>query len=273
MVARPGTAAGVQRQRPDQSGPFGEDGPLRRQKHRCRGLGPPVEVQLSYAIGVAHPVSMAVETFGTGRMSDEDIVRLIREHFDLRSGADHSRLGFEASHLQQTAAYGHFGRDDLDLPWERTDKAEVLSGSRDGRAAIRENDYDALRRNGDVLTGRLQRPYVGRAGRRRIEWAEQNMPVLGGDKKQWEADRPLAGMRIAACMHVTTETANLMRTLKAGGAEVSLCASNPLSTQDDVAAALNEEYGIATYAIRGEDKTRITSHSGRVGHGTAHHDG
>lgn len=86
------------------------------------------------------------------------------------------------------------------------------------------------------------------------------MPVLAATRKEWEADRPLAGVRIAACMHVTTETANLMRTLKAGGAEVALCASNPLSTQDDVAAALNEEYGVATYAIRGEDNDTYYRH-------------
>ncbi|REJ34160.1 MAG: adenosylhomocysteinase, partial [Bacillota bacterium] len=81
------------------------------------------------------------------------------------------------------------------------------------------------------------------AGKQRIEWADDNMPVLKGIREEWEKTRPLAGVRIAACLHVTTETANLMRTLKAGGAEVALCASNPLSTQDDVAAALNEVYG------------------------------
>ncbi len=86
------------------------------------------------------------------------------------------------------------------------------------------------------------------------------MPVLAAIRKQWETTRPLEGVRIAACMHVTTETANLMRTLKAGGAEVALCASNPLSTQDDVAAALNEEYGVATFAIRGEDNDTYYEH-------------
>lgn len=89
-------------------------------------------------------------------------------------------------------------------------------------------------------------------GRRRIEWAAAQMPVLRQIMEDWERTLPLKGLRIAACLHVTTETANLMRTLKAGGAEVALCASNPLSTQDDTAAALNEVYGIPTYAIRGE---------------------
>lgn len=98
------------------------------------------------------------------------------------------------------------------------------------------------------------------AGRRRIEWADENMPVLADIRAEWEKTKPLAGVRIAACMHVTTETANLMRTLKAGGAEVALAASNPLSTQDDVAAALNEEYGIPTFAIRGEDNETYYRH-------------
>ena len=78
-------------------------------------------------------------------------------------------------------------------------------------------------------------------GIRRIEWADRNMPVLAAIRERFEAEEPLAGYRIAACLHVTTETANLARTLKAGGADMVLCASNPLSTQDDVAAALVEE--------------------------------
>ena len=77
-------------------------------------------------------------------------------------------------------------------------------------------------------------------GVRRIEWADRNMPVLRAIRERFERERPLAGYRVSACLHVTTETANLMRTLKAGGADVVLCASNPLSTQDDVAAALVE---------------------------------
>ena len=80
-------------------------------------------------------------------------------------------------------------------------------------------------------------------GVRRIEWADRQMPVLAAIRERFEREQPLAGYRVSACLHVTTETANLMRTLKAGG-RVVLCASNPLSTQDDVAAALVEEYGI-----------------------------
>ena len=89
------------------------------------------------------------------------------------------------------------------------------------------------------------------------------MPVLRAIRERFEKEQPLAGIRIAACLHVTTETANLMRTLAAGGADVLLCASNPLSTQDDVAAALVQEYGIATYAIKGEDNDTYyrTSHA------------
>ena len=97
-------------------------------------------------------------------------------------------------------------------------------------------------------------------GVRRIEWAEREMPVLRLIRERFEREKPLAGLRIGACLHVTTETANLMRTLKAGGAEVHLAASNPLSTQDVTAAALVAEYGIATYARRGEDNATYYAH-------------
>jgi adenosylhomocysteinase len=97
-------------------------------------------------------------------------------------------------------------------------------------------------------------------GVRRIEWAEREMPVLRLIRERFEHERPLAGVRISACLHVTTETANLMRTLKAGGAEVSLSASNPLSTKDDVAAALVARYGIPTFARRGEDRDTYYAH-------------
>src|SRR6266536_6017481 len=91
------------------------------------------------------------------------------------------------------------------------------------------------------------------SGRERIEWAAGEMPVLALIRERFEKERPLEGVRIAACLHVTTETANLVETLQAGGADVALCASNPLSTQDDVAAALCEQSGIFVYAIKGED--------------------
>jgi adenosylhomocysteinase len=94
----------------------------------------------------------------------------------------------------------------------------------------------------------------------RIEWADRQMPVLAAIRERFERERPLEGHRISACLHVTTETANLARTLKSGGADVVLCASNPLSTQDDVAAALVEEYGISVFAIRGEDNDTYYSH-------------
>ena len=97
-------------------------------------------------------------------------------------------------------------------------------------------------------------------GRRRIEWAEREMPVLRLIRERFSRERPLEGLRIAACLHVTTETANLMRTLKAGGADVVLSASNPLSTKDDVAAALVAEYGIGAYARRGEDRDTYYAH-------------
>ncbi len=98
------------------------------------------------------------------------------------------------------------------------------------------------------------------AGQLRIEWAEQEMPVLRLIRERFEAEKPLAGVRVAACLHVTTETANLMRTLKAGGADVRLCASNPLSTQDDAAAALVAKYGVPVFAIKGEDHDTYYRH-------------
>ncbi len=101
---------------------------------------------------------------------------------------------------------------------------------------------------------------LAKAGRARIEWADIDMPVLAQIRERFEAEKPLEGLRVSACLHVTTETANLMRTLKAGGADIVLCASNPLSTQDDVAAALVSEYGIRTYAIKGEDTATYYSH-------------
>lgn len=96
-------------------------------------------------------------------------------------------------------------------------------------------------------------------GWQRIRWAESRMPVLRQIREKWRAEKPLAGLRIAACLHVTSETANLVFTLKDGGARVTLCASNPLSTQEDVAAALREE-GIPTYAKRGADERTYFSH-------------
>jgi adenosylhomocysteinase len=97
-------------------------------------------------------------------------------------------------------------------------------------------------------------------GVRRISWADRQMPVLAAIRDRFEREQPLSGYRIAACLHVTSETANLMRTLKAGGADVVLCASNPLSTQDDVAAALVDEYDIAVFAIKGEDNDTYYAH-------------
>ena len=98
------------------------------------------------------------------------------------------------------------------------------------------------------------------AGRDRILWADRDMPVLASIRERFAAERPLEGIRIGACLHVTTETANLMRTLKAGGADVVLCASNPLSTQDDTAAALVKYYDIPVFAIKGEDTETYYKH-------------
>jgi adenosylhomocysteinase len=109
-------------------------------------------------------------------------------------------------------------------------------------------DYDI--KNMDLAPG----------GRRRIDWAHQEMSVLNGVKQQFENDRPFSGLRIGACMHVTTETANLMVALQAGGADIALAASNPLSTQDDVAASLVSHYEIPVFAIKGEDNETYFKH-------------
>ncbi len=114
--------------------------------------------------------------------------------------------------------------------------------------------------NGHALAGHVKDLKLAREGRMRIEWADRNMPVLRAIRSRFAKERPLRGVRIAACLHVTTETANLARTLKAAGAEVFVCGSNPLSTQDDVAAALVAHYGIPTYAIKGEDHKTYYSH-------------
>ncbi len=107
-------------------------------------------------------------------------------------------------------------------------------------------------------------------GARRVEWAERFMPVLRQIRERFERERPFEGVRISACLHVTTETANLMRTLRAGGADVVLCASNPLSTQDDVAAWLVAEGGMAVYAVKGEDNDRYYEHiRAALAHGPA----
>jgi adenosylhomocysteinase len=101
---------------------------------------------------------------------------------------------------------------------------------------------------------------LAEAGKRRIEWAAQSMPVLATIRKQFIKTQPLKGMRVAACLHVTTETANLMIALRDGGASIALCASNPLSTQDETAAALVKEYGIPTFSIKGESNDVYYQH-------------
>src|SRR5438270_9487898 len=97
-------------------------------------------------------------------------------------------------------------------------------------------------------------------GKKRVLWADGDMPVLARIRERFAREKPLAGLRLSACLHVTCETANLIRTLQAGGADVVLIASNPLSTQDDVAASLVQDFGIAVHAIRGEDNDTYYKH-------------
>jgi adenosylhomocysteinase len=113
----------------------------------------------------------------------------------------------------------------------------------------------AKSKNYDVKDMRL-----AKEGKRRIEWANENMPVLQLVLSRFEKEKPLRGLKMSACLHVTAETANLARTLKAGGADLLLCASNPLSTQDDVAASLTKDYGIKVHAIKGENNKTYYKH-------------
>jgi adenosylhomocysteinase len=106
----------------------------------------------------------------------------------------------------------------------------------------------------------IKDPKLAPKGKLRIEWAERNMPVLRLIRERFTKEKPLKGVKLSACLHVTTETANLMLTLKAGGADLLLCASNPLSTQDDVAASLVEDYGVPTFSIKGEDNDTYYKH-------------
>src|SRR5262245_37588296 len=106
----------------------------------------------------------------------------------------------------------------------------------------------------------IANPNLATAGKRRILWADQDMPVLARIRDRFAREKPLTGMRMSACLHVTAETANLARALKAGGADLVLIASNPLSTQDDVAASLVQDFGITVYAIHGEDTDTYYKH-------------
>ena len=108
--------------------------------------------------------------------------------------------------------------------------------------------------------GDVKDPKLAKEGKKRYEWADQHMPALRQVREVFFREKPLKGVRLAACLHVTSETANLMRTLKAGGADVTLCASNPLSTQDDIAAGLVKHEGIPTFAIRGENNKSYYAH-------------
>src|SRR3990170_2966520 len=108
----------------------------------------------------------------------------------------------------------------------------------------------------------IKDPELAEGGRRRIDWAEREMPVLRQIRARFDKEKPLKGVRLSACLHVTAETANLARTLHDGGADLVLTASNPLSTQDDVAAALVNFYEVPTFAVKGEDNVTYYRHIG-----------
>jgi adenosylhomocysteinase len=130
----------------------------------------------------------------------------------------------------------------------------------EAKASKRSKSTSAAPRKGRALPHDVRDLGLAEAGRRRIEWADEQMPVLRIIRERFAKTKPLRGQRLSACLHITTETANLLRTLKAGGAEVLCCASNPLSTQDDVASALVKEYGIPSYAVHAEDRDTYYSH-------------
>jgi adenosylhomocysteinase len=111
-----------------------------------------------------------------------------------------------------------------------------------------------------TISSDVRDPRLAEEGVRRIEWAAREMPVIRSIRERFAKEQPLKGLRLSACLHVTTETANLMLALRDGGAELALCASNPLSTQDDVAAALVAEYNVPTFAIKGEDDDTYYRH-------------
>jgi len=117
-----------------------------------------------------------------------------------------------------------------------------------------------LSKKGQEKMGDIKNPKLATEGLRRIEWANRDMPVLQLVRSRFKKEKPLKGLRMSACLHVTAETANLARTLHAGGADLVICASNPLSTQDDVAAALCNKFELPTYAIRGEDRDTYYEH-------------
>src|SRR5262245_28452936 len=106
----------------------------------------------------------------------------------------------------------------------------------------------------------IAKPELAEKGKKRIQWADADMPVLQRIRARFEKEKPLAGLKLSACLHVTAETANLARTLKAGGADLVLIASNPLSTQDEVAASLVQDFGITVCAIHGEDTDTYYKH-------------
>src|SRR5271168_2929607 len=130
---------------------------------------------------------------------------------------------------------------------------------------VRPSCIHATKRRARMATAELKKGDVkdiglADAGRRKIEWAAQQMPVLQQIRKRFIKEQPLKGLRVSACLHVTSETANLMIALRDGGADAVLCASNPLSTQDEVAASLNRDFSVPTYAIKGEDNDTYYQH-------------
>src|SRR5260370_1102678 len=130
--------------------------------------------------------------------------------------------------------------------------------------SLRSRSKSKLRSNtlafAELKKGDIKDIGLADAGKRKIEWAGQQMPVLESIRKRFAKEQPLKGLRVSACLHVTSETANLMIALRDGGADAVLCASNPLSTQDEVAASLNRDYHIPTFAIKGEDNDTYYSH-------------
>ena len=236
-------------------------------------------MQLAYAIGVAEPVcdhGRHVRHVHGAR--ERASCHAVREVFDLTPRGIIKALDLRKPIYRRTASYGHFGRAAVTEKIGSASHHVLLVGAHRSRrrSAHRRRKLARAERPSDLYLDSLMATItkdspanasydvkdlsLAEQGRRRTEWAERSMQVLRQVKERFAKEKPLAGKKVSACLHVTAETANLMITLKAGGADVALCASNPLSTQDDVAAHMVKDHGIKVFAIKGEDNETYYEH-------------
>ncbi len=222
------------------------------------GLADKCTVQLAYAIGVAEPVSVLIDTHGTGTIDDERISDIVRENFTLTPKAIIEALDLRRPIYKATARFGHFGRKNGEFSWEVTDKAEALrtaaetnhKGNRNKWLIQQEHQWNTTSKT-STLHRKANSASSGPTAKCRFSGSSASVLRLKSR---------LTGVKLIACAHITTETANLARTLQAGGAESLLIASNPLSTQDDVAASLVADWGIPVMAHKGESTETYVRH-------------